>query len=259
MSSRRGTTILVANTAVLCATLHVVEGARGVLRAANAEYTVGYARTVGGDVDGDTDVDLRDFSYWPECVTGPGSGPHGAGCDALDLEGDTDIDLDDFAGFQTAFRETLCGDGVLESPEQCDDGVGNSDTEPDACRTNCRAAWCGDGVLDTGEDCDDGASNSDTEPDACRTDCTPASCGDGVIDTGEDCDDGNPFNGDGCRYDCTLEICGDEIVDPNEDCDPPDGTFCDVNCQYVIAGTLSADECGDATSGNSEGYFLLDN
>ena len=86
-----------------------------------------------------------------------------------------------------------------------------------------------------------------------------ASCGDGVLDNGEDCDDGNTFNGDGCRFNCTPEICGDEILDPGEECDPPDGTFCDEQCLYKIVGTLSADDCGDAAAGNSEGYYSLNN
>jgi hypothetical protein len=42
-----------------------------------------------------------------------------------------------------------CGNGVLDAGEECDDGPLNSDTTPDACRTNCRLAGCGDGVEDT--------------------------------------------------------------------------------------------------------------
>jgi cysteine-rich repeat protein len=30
---------------------------------------------------------------------------------------------------------------------------------PDACRTNCLYAWCGDKVVDSGEQCDDGQLN----------------------------------------------------------------------------------------------------
>lgn len=63
---------------------------------------------------------------------------------------------------------------------------------------------CGNGTLEPGEDCDDGAGNSDTDPDACRTDCTSPMCGDGVVDSGEACDDGNLVSQDGCEPDCTL-------------------------------------------------------
>ena len=36
--------------------------------------------------------------------------------------------------------------------EQCDEGVANSDTEADACRTSCREPVCGDSVTDAGGD-----------------------------------------------------------------------------------------------------------
>lgn len=48
----------------------------------------------------------------------------------------------------------VCGNGVLEINEECDDGPGNSDTIPDACRTNCKRAYCGDNVIDLFEDCE---------------------------------------------------------------------------------------------------------
>jgi cysteine-rich repeat protein len=50
---------------------------------------------------------------------------------------------------------------------------------------------CGNGVIEPGEACDDGNSNSDTTPNACRTDCSDFVCGDGITDTNfnEECDD----------------------------------------------------------------------
>src|SRR5262249_876252 len=52
-------------------------------------------------------------------------------------------------------------------------------------------AICGNGVLDLGEDCDDG--NTDNT-DACTSECQPATCGDGFVQAGvEACDDGNEF------------------------------------------------------------------
>ena len=82
----------------------------------------------------------------------------------------------------------LCGNGVLDPGESCDEGEGNSDVLPDACRTTCLWATCGDGVVDTGEQCDAGERNSDVEPDMCRESCRIPTCGDGVIDSGEECD-----------------------------------------------------------------------
>ncbi len=101
--------------------------------------------------------------------------------------------------------EGNCGNGVVDPGEECDDGAYNSDSFPDACRTDCTMAHCGDGVTDTGEECDDGAQNSDSAADACRTDCTAAHCGDGVVDTGEECDDGDVLPGDGCDATCHIE------------------------------------------------------
>lgn len=84
------------------------------------------------------------------------------------------------------------------------------------------APSCGDGRLDPGEDCDDGAGNSDTEPDACRTDCRAAGCGDGVLDAGEACDDGGPWGGDGCTPACAEED-GPAEVEPNQPWDQAEG------------------------------------
>ncbi len=63
---------------------------------------------------------------------------------------------------------------------------------------------CGNSTMDTGEDCDNGSANSDTLPDACRTDCSRAHCGDGVKDTGEACDLGlqNGASGSACSSTC---------------------------------------------------------
>jgi cysteine-rich repeat protein len=98
--------------------------------------------------------------------------------------------------------EEGCGNGVLEDGEQCDEGAANSDSEPDACRTDCRVAHCADGVVDpgAGEECDDGNQNAQ-EPNACRETCVLPSCGDGVQDQGEPCDDGNAMWGDSC-FEC---------------------------------------------------------
>lgn len=99
---------------------------------------------------------------------------------------------------------SFCGDGNLDlDDEECDDGEANSDTAPDACRTDCTLPRCGDRVTDSGEQCDDGPDNWDTRPDACRTNCTLPTCGDNVTDSGEECDgsDDGACPGD-CEFDC---------------------------------------------------------
>jgi cysteine-rich repeat protein len=67
------------------------------------------------------------------------------------------------------------------------------------------APVCGDGRKEGREQCDNDGANSDTAPDACRTNCQLAHCGDGVVDTGEQCDDGNTIDGDGCSTHCNIE------------------------------------------------------
>src|SRR2546421_12530843 len=53
----------------------------------------------------------------------------------------------------------VCGNGIVERMEQCDQGAANSDTAPGACRTNCTLPSCGDSVVDPGEECDEGRKN----------------------------------------------------------------------------------------------------
>jgi cysteine-rich repeat protein len=93
---------------------------------------------------------------------------------------------------------------------------------------------CGDGVLDNGEQCDDGNNISG---DGCSASCsieTAGHCGDGHLDNGETCDDGNTRNGDGCSSTCQIEsVCGDGNVTGREQCDdgnttPNDG--CSAAC-----------------------------
>jgi hypothetical protein len=56
----------------------------------------------------------------------------------------------------------VCGNGILEINEECDNGPQNSDTEPDACRTNCLRPFCGDDVVDIFEDCEQGNLGGET-------------------------------------------------------------------------------------------------
>ncbi len=95
-----------------------------------------------------------------------------------------------------------CGNGVLETGEQCDDG---NTLSGDGCSASCRLEVCGNRILDPGEQCDDGNTVSG---DGCSATCQrEPRCGDGVVDPGEQCDDGNTVSGDGCSSSCRLEPC----------------------------------------------------
>ncbi|MHC4698767.1 MAG: DUF4215 domain-containing protein [Planctomycetota bacterium] len=124
--------------------------------------------------------------------------------------------------FQLGFRvaeidpESICGDGVIEVPEECDDG--NADSR-DGCSSTCSVedGWecsgepstctevCGDGMIVGSEECDDGNTH---DCDGCRGDCSAVegTCGDGTFDpTCETCDDGNTDSGDRCSSTCQVE------------------------------------------------------
>ena len=138
---------------------------------------------------------------------------------------------------------TLCGNGVLEPPEECDDGnrrdndgctstcmleIGicgdgivqsllNEQCEPSrhdpalpyACSPRCRFAspTCGNGQVEDGEECDAGLLNANAVGAPCRADCGAPRCGDGILDAPQElCDDGNRLQGDGCDRYCRVEI-----------------------------------------------------
>jgi cysteine-rich repeat protein len=63
---------------------------------------------------------------------------------------------------------TVCGNGVLEVTEQCDDGNTSS---CDGCSAACRTESCGNGVVECNEFCDDGALNG-TPGNDCSATCT---------------------------------------------------------------------------------------
>ncbi len=133
------------------------------------------------------------------------------------------------AAAQAGPVDPVCGDGVIEAPETCDDA---SPEGGDGCDAACMtepgwactgapsecAGICGDGLVRDVEDCDDGG----VEPgDGCDAACASepgyscsgepsvcvesAVCGDGTREVGEQCDDANLEVGDGCDNTCSPE------------------------------------------------------
>ena len=168
-----------------------------------------------GDSDTDTDVD-NDQSA---------DGDVDADSDAdVDLDSDTDGDVH-FDGDMEA--PAVCGNGVAEEGEACDDG---NDGDPcDGCLDGCVAHTneCGDNFTCIDEECDDG---DDDDTDACLGTCRVARCGDGVVWAGvEACDDGNEDNTDTCLDTCVVASCGDGFVRAGEEAcdDGANGDRCD--------------------------------
>ncbi len=102
-------------------------------------------------------------------------------------------------------RGPVCGDGILDPGEECDDG---NLIDGDGCSALCELEpFCGDGILDPGEACDDG---NNADGDGCSATCMfEPFCGDGNLDPGEQCDDGNNVDGDGCSASCEVEGGGE--------------------------------------------------
>jgi cysteine-rich repeat protein len=152
----------------------------------------------------------------------------------------------------------VCGNGVVETGEQCDDGNNNNF---DGCSEHCTLEICGNGTIDASEQCDDGNT---ADGDGCSANCTiegGTACGNGVIEPGEECDDGNTSSGDGCDSACQAEKCGDGTLDPGEECDDANnenGDGCSASCTFETPGcgdgTLdSGEECDDGNNVDGDG------
>ena len=113
----------------------------------------------------------------------------------------------------------VCGNGLLQAGEACDDG---NTVSGDGCSSTCtvEVAVCGNGIRQGAEGCDDGNTVS---WDGCSATCTvevPV-CGNGHRQGTEACDDGNTVSGDGCSSACTVEVavCGNGVRQGAEGCD----------------------------------------
>ncbi len=155
------------------------------------------------------------------------------------------------AGFLRADQSTctgICGNGIAQTGEQCDDGNTN---DADSCRNNCTAngtppaASCGNRFLDAGEACDDGNT---TNTDSCTNACQIATCGDGFTQPGEVCDDGAQNGTYGhCVIGCVAQgpRCGDAILNGGETCDDGINNGAYGTC---TASCTTGSYCGDAVT-----------
>jgi cysteine-rich repeat protein len=152
----------------------------------------------------------------------------------------------------------LCGDGVVEAGEECDDGNAYSG---DGCTAFCEIeapAVCGNGYREGAEECDDGNLQ---DGDGCSASCRAESgvCGDGITGGYEQCDDGNLEDGDGCDHTCARElpfprVCGDGLVSGDEECD--DGRLNSDTHPSSCRADCRKPRCGDGVVDLS--YGLID-
>ncbi len=168
---------------------------------------------------------------------------------------------------------TICGNGILEEGEECEDG---NNVDGDGCSAECEieeeAPRCGDGIINQeNETCDD---NNLINNDGCSSTCKIERCGDNIKQTGEECDLGilngvlcNPLYEGSCTY-CsgTCEritlfggYCGDGIKQSSEECDDQNTNnldYCRNNCILPYCGDGIKDKneyCDDGNQINGDG------
>ncbi len=103
----------------------------------------------------------------------------------------------------------ICGDEIVTSPEECDDG---NLVDGDGCNAQCLNEFCGDGVWQEGlqEECDgEDLPEGSPEGAACNAQCVLEYCGDGVVNGEEDCD-GEEW----CTETCEIKELLDLVLDP---------------------------------------------
>ena len=149
----------------------------------------------------------------------------------------------------------VCGDGIVNGTEVCDD---DNTAANDGCSATC--------TEETGWTCD-GA-----DPTVCTEDC-----GDGMV-VGDEagangCDDGNAVTGDGCAT-CMVEMgwacagapstctpdCGDGAINGSEVCDDDnnaDNDGCSMACQVETGWTCNTAEPTVCTSTCGDGLVAM--
>ena len=164
-------------------------------------------------------------------------------------------------------EEAVCGNGTVETGEECDDG---NTISGDGCSSTCQievAPVCGNGTIEGAEECDDGNTS---DGDGCSSTCqieVAEVCGNGVVEGTEECDDGNTDDGDGCSSTCQTEVvpvCGNGTIEGTEECDDgnTDNTDACLNtCVNASCGDgfvqTGVEECDDGNTSDGDGCSAI--
>lgn len=190
-------------------------------------------------------------------------GSGGASPVVTDDDGGSDASGD--VGTVDGTMKAVCGDGVVEPPEECDQGSANGSGK--GCQSDCTWTCV---ATDPKRDC--ATDNACTGTQTCSSmhtcvggtsldagamcapmkycvkgNCSAPACGDGVVEPGEECDDGNSTNGDGCDDDCKFSCVS---TDPTRDCKSTNACVgmgtCNDTTHVCKAGTpaMNGTACG---------------
>jgi ELWxxDGT repeat protein len=112
-----------------------------------------------------------------------------------------------------------CGNGALDSGEQCDLGGGNGAADT-CCKCDCTFRGFDNLFCRMpGGGCDGGGVCNGTSA-TCPAPVPPAHCGDGVLDPGEQCDPAGPSGGVCCTSCCQFALPGLVCRFSTASCDP---------------------------------------
>src|SRR6185369_5678940 len=105
--------------------------------------------------------------------------------------------------------------GVIDEVEIFDRALSGCEVAAMYAADSRGTCTCGNGIVESGEDCEDGNTN---DGDGCDNNCTFTGCGNGVTTSGEQCDDANTSNGDCCSGACQFETLGAACADEGNAC-----------------------------------------